>query len=171
MTIPSDLPPEQVDPTYTINQAVRRAVYLVTCEEQGHDYDLGNLLRTGDTPNPNKQDSFPNTEVEAVDSDNKLPHLVCRRCGLVWILIDEPGFGYDDALSRVRKRMGSPADRKALKPRPKQERIVELRKQLRQEMRSNGKSVPVEVAVFENGSARGAMTIKTVNKIPSFLQP
>lgn len=158
-------PPELVDPAL-ITDVVRLAVYLEDCERYDHVYDYKNAVSLGDTPNPNHEGNWPNFEVKSIFPD-RMPYIECKRCSMVWIVVDEPGLGYDDALRKVRKRMGSPADRKALEPKPKQDRISENREILRKEQRRVGKLVPREVVVLRDGG----MFVETKQEIPSHLQP
>ena len=166
MTIPDDLPPEQVDPGL-ISDAVKRAVYLEHCEKHGHQFVMADAVSAGDTPNPNNQGNWPNLEVKARD-ENKLPHITCSYCDTVWIVFDEPGFGYDDAVRKVRKRLGSNVNPRAFRPKPKQERILEHRERMRAERINVGKNIPVEVVKVHE---YGGFVTEQAQKIPPYLQP
>lgn len=168
MTFPPNFPPEQVPPTL-INEAVRRAVLLEECESYGHQFSMKNAVSVGETPNPNNEGDWPNLEVKSQD-ESQLPHIQCTKCHSVWIVIDEPGFGYDDALRRVQKRMGTSIKQEALKPRPKQERISEERTRAIKEKQNLGKNIPSEVMVFDDPTTPGAYIDKRF-KVPNYLQP
>ena len=71
-----------------ITEEMRRVVHLEDCEELGHQLDYS-AART-------KRPGGPGVDVEATDSLH-LPHITCTRCGLVWIVLPQPGWGYDDA--------------------------------------------------------------------------
>ncbi len=84
--------------TIQITDEMRRAVLLEMCETQGHAYSLQNILRT------NVDDVHTHLYI-GVDENNVLPYVSCLRCEKTWILIDEPGDGYDDAEMKIRKRL------------------------------------------------------------------
>lgn len=89
-----------------VTEEMRRAVYAADCEAQGHMWDTSRLI--GQTDDPLLGDGVPATVVRAPDPD-QLPHLACRRCDLVWLLMDEPGHGYDAALAQAQARVGGAA--------------------------------------------------------------
>lgn len=136
-----------------LSALLRRAVYLDDCETHGHTFEYKHAVGLSDVPNPNNQGNWPNYEVESGEQ-GRLPYIRCSRCGSVWIVIDEPGFGYDDALRKVRKRMGSPADPTALQPKPRQERRRQIKEMLLDERRKVRRQLRAEF------SENGAMSIR-----------
>jgi hypothetical protein len=80
-----------------ISEEMRQAVLDAECLTKGHDFDWGRLVA-----------SIPDRpriiDVGAGDAD-VLPHLRCHRCDKVWILIEDPGYGYEDAEDKVQKKL------------------------------------------------------------------
>lgn len=80
-------PPELTD-------EIRQAVRDEDCARLGHQFQLENMLRGPSGP-----------PVEVRGPDGQLPHLLCPRCGRVWLLVEEAGRGYQDADNRFRGRL------------------------------------------------------------------
>lgn len=100
-----------------VTDELRRAVYAADCERLGHWYDMGAIVGHTDDVLPENPTGLPTAVLRAPDP-TQMPHLLCRRCGKVWLVIDEPGDGYDDAVEKVTRRMGGPTlPAEALKPR------------------------------------------------------
>lgn len=107
-----------------VTEEVRRAVYAADCEDFGHVWDMSNVLGGTDEANPKDPRGVPMTVLRARDPE-LMPHISCQRCGRVWLVIDEPGDTYDDAVQNVRKRIGAAkAGRDAF--RPKKRRGIEV---------------------------------------------
>lgn len=85
-----------------ITEEMRRAVYAQDCAQYGHVPDYSNLA--------------VGTEPRALN-DQQLPHVVCRRCQLVWVMMPIEGSNYDDAATKLRGKLKNPDD---ARPRPRQ---------------------------------------------------
>lgn len=95
-----------------ITDEMRAAVLAELGETCVHVYDMRDLIGSG-PPDP---DGLPRSVVRARD-DDRLPHLRCRRCGRVWLVIDTDGVDYDDAVAKAAQRMDRP-DRFTPRPLP-----------------------------------------------------
>lgn len=94
-----------------VTDDMRKAVYEADCAAYGHLLDIANCF--GHQPGSN-----PGTYASTVcgpDSDT-LPHLTCRRCHKVWLVIEEPGDCYADAVARL--AASTPADLTRPAPKP-----------------------------------------------------
>lgn len=100
-----------------ITDEMRRMVRRQDCELYGHKFDLINLIGGTDVPNPNDVRGFPMPMLRARDV-TKLPHITCETCGAVWLVIDDPGDDYDDAVEKLAQRVKNvkPGAVKALEP-------------------------------------------------------
>lgn len=94
-----------------ITEEMRRAVYAADCARLGHMFNLRNAVGVvADTA-----DGTPAADVRGPDADT-LAHLYCDRCPKVWLLVEEPGEDYADAVASMRGRLKDP---EWLKPRPR----------------------------------------------------
>lgn len=101
-----------------VTPEMRAAVYEADCKARGHIWDTTNMLSATDEILPESTNGYPTTVVRAQDA-TQMPHLKCSRCERVWLVMDEPGNDYEDAVARAINRVGgdtkTPAD--AFKPR------------------------------------------------------
>lgn len=97
-----------------VTEEMRQAVYQADCDAHGHMFDLVDVLGQTDRLSPA---GLPLPALRARDA-TQLPHLSCRRCRKVWLVIDEPGGDYAAAVVKVAARFGLPADDERLRPRP-----------------------------------------------------
>lgn len=83
-----------------VTPELRAAVYAADCKARGHIYDV--MVGYGATDDPDVIAGRP-----AGDGvSDELPHLYCRRCQRVWlVLADSPGVSYDDAEEKVTARL------------------------------------------------------------------
>lgn len=101
-----------------VTPEMRAAVYEADCAAYGHMWDTSNMLGSTDEVLPESVSGLPTTVVRAKDGA-LMPHLGCQRCSKVWLVFDEPGDNYEDAVARALNRVGgdqtTPDD--AFKPR------------------------------------------------------
>lgn len=83
-----------------VTPEIRRAVLDAECVGKGHLPSLNRAFRATNFPTP-----------EIGGPQGQEPHIYCDRCGLVWLLVAEPGDGYDDAVVRFDARLKSPPTR------------------------------------------------------------
>lgn len=102
-----------------ITDEVRRAVYAADCTYWGHQYDFRSAVGGTDRPNPNDERGMPMPVLRA-PAAGQIPHLRCGRCGAVWLVVDEPGRDYDDAVTNLAARVAKVTATRtdALAPRP-----------------------------------------------------
>jgi hypothetical protein len=77
-----------------VTPEVRKAVYAQDCLDKGHVFDFGKAVASWDHK----------LDVASSDPD-EMPHLTCLRCDKTWLIIEEPGDGYDDAIVKLKKKM------------------------------------------------------------------
>jgi hypothetical protein len=80
-----------------LTDEMRQAVHDEDCARLGHQLDTRNALVY----------EVGNERVQGPVGQE--PHFSCRRCGRVWIVVAEPGRGYDDADRKFRARLKDPA--------------------------------------------------------------
>ncbi|MFC5996962.1 hypothetical protein ACFQE5_22380 [Pseudonocardia hispaniensis] len=85
-----------------LTDEIRQAVHDEDCATQGHDLDVSGAM-TGHGGPPT------NGRWEVRGPDGQIAHLACRRCGRVWLLIEDAGRGYTDAVTRLKARVKDPA--------------------------------------------------------------
>lgn len=81
------------DAAPVIDEATRAAVLAAECAGKGHIHLFENML--GASQNGGS------TDIIAAPDPSQMPHVVCRRCGKVWIVIETTGCCYDDAIGEV----------------------------------------------------------------------
>lgn len=89
-----------------LTDAIRNAVHTEDCERLGHEFSFDALLQMHDPGHAPPRVRGP---------EGKLAHLRCRRCPKVWVVIEEPGEGYEDAVARLIAKFRDPND---AKPKP-----------------------------------------------------
>jgi hypothetical protein len=73
-----------------LTDEIRRAVWAEECQRLGgHDIDDSGAFLWSAAAGPGVQ--------HLADNEEKIPHLVCRRCGRVWLVVPLEGLDYDDA--------------------------------------------------------------------------
>jgi hypothetical protein len=97
-----------------VTEEMRRAVYALDCDAKGHLVDFSNAVGLTAVPNANGG-SYPAQDVLG-PNDETLPHLTCRRCGRVWLIVEDAGDNYPDAVARLQGKVLNPDD---FKPRKK----------------------------------------------------
>ena len=83
-----------------LTDEMRAAVHDEDCARLGHDIAVDNALVVADqtTMRPDVGSHDP----------TKMPYLYCRRCGRVWLVLEDVGIGYADAVSRLAARLIDP---------------------------------------------------------------
>lgn len=74
-----------------VTDEMRRAVYDADCDRRGHVPDISQLISNDPTVFPDEN----TIRIRAEDPDT-VPHLFCKRCGKVWLVVD-PAVDYDAA--------------------------------------------------------------------------
>lgn len=86
-----------------ITDEMRAAVFAAECERRGHVPDIDEAISNDPTVYPDE-----NTIRIRADTPGLIPHIRCRRCGHVWLIIDDPGQGYDHAVAKLQARLHDP---------------------------------------------------------------
>lgn len=94
-----------------VTEEMRRAVYEADCQRLGHLFNLRNAMGIVDEIN-----GTPAADVRGPNPET-LPHLSCNRCPKVWLVIEQPGEDYADAVVQLKDRFKNPDDVAPL-PRP-----------------------------------------------------
>lgn len=82
-----------------VTPEMRLAVYEADCEQFGHIPVYDRMFQSSDG----------RTLVVSGPDAETLPHVRCQRCTKVWLVIDDPGNDYADAVAKLRAR-GAPAE-------------------------------------------------------------
>lgn len=104
MTTPIQVTPE-----------MREAVYAEDCKINGHLIDITNMFQISD------EDSRAGRHAPDVQGpdDETFAHIFCRRCSRVWIVFEEGGRDYDQAVKHFEKALKNANQDKAVKPKRK----------------------------------------------------
>lgn len=83
-----------------VTDEMRQAVHEEDCARLGHDFALEDAFQSvpGGSPYP---------QLGARDSE-AIPHLRCRRCARVFLIIEDGGNDYDDAAEKLKARLKNP---------------------------------------------------------------
>lgn len=85
-----------------VTDEMRTAVLVAECERYGHVPNIDQAISNDPTVHPDEL-------IIRVRADpGVVPHISCRRCGHVWLVIDDPGLGYDDAVAKMQARLHDP---------------------------------------------------------------
>lgn len=85
-----------------VTEEMRQAVYAADCKALGHIFDVS--VGYGPQSDPDVISSRP----DEFGEDTMLPHIICRRCPRVWIVMaDQPSNSYEEAEQKVVERMKS----------------------------------------------------------------
>lgn len=71
----------------TVTDEMRRAVYDEDCRRYGHIISYDNALQFDEGTDG----------ARIAGHDGRQPHISCRRCGRVWLIVEEPGNDYGSA--------------------------------------------------------------------------
>lgn len=77
----------------TVTDEMRRAVYEEDCKRLGHMLAYENAMR------------LEGRAGQVIGPDGKQAHIECRRCGKVWLVVEEPGDGYEAATVALDARL------------------------------------------------------------------
>ncbi len=78
-----------------ITDEMRKAVLAEMCTTNGHQMSMAEAIRP----------ESGNRYVVRSSDPNKLPHLSCSRCGLTWLVLDDPSADYEEAEERLRSKL------------------------------------------------------------------
>lgn len=100
-----------------VTEEMRQAVYEADCDVKGHAFQIGDLFHSQPVP-AEQRDAVGNPFKKVLGSheDDKLPSISCGRCNKVWLVIEDPGSSYDDAVTKLKNRVKDPD---SIKPIPK----------------------------------------------------
>lgn len=97
-----------------VTEEMRQAVYAADCDALGHIPDVSPAIMSEPATGPDGS-----ARITVGNSDaTLLPHLRCRRCGHVWLVIEDPGTSYDDAVAKEKARVKDPD---SVKPNPRKD--------------------------------------------------
>lgn len=77
-----------------VTDEMRRAVLGAECDRLGHLMDISEAISN------DVDEAGENTIRVRAGTPGREPHLFCKRCDLVWIVVAEPGHGYDAAFAQ-----------------------------------------------------------------------
>jgi hypothetical protein len=86
-------------PIIEVTEEMRQAVYTADCLAKEHLFSF-NVVSLVATSDGSRMD---------IGGGGKIAHVSCARCGKVWLLIEEPGLSYDDAVAKLKGRMVDPS--------------------------------------------------------------
>lgn len=92
-----------------VTEEMRAAVYTADCDRLGHIPDISQAI---------SNDPGVNMIRIRAEDPSMLPHISCRRCGRVWLIAEESGQGYDDAIERRNQRVKPEFVRAPREPEP-----------------------------------------------------
>lgn len=82
-----------------ITEEMRRAVLGAECDKLGHVPDISQAISN------NPSEVGENTiRIRAEDADS-IPHISCKRCRKVWLIVEDPGDDYDTAEAALNERL------------------------------------------------------------------
>lgn len=94
-----------------VTDEMRRAVYEADCAAHGHILDTSSAVGNDGDVHPERY----TPSVIGPDADT-LPHIRCQRCTKIWLVIEDPGDDYADAVAKLKARVRDP---ESVKPRPR----------------------------------------------------
>lgn len=87
-----------------VTDEMRRAVYAADCEKDGHLLSIRECISNDPEVHPDR-----NTPTVRATDPERVPHLLCQRCRKVWLVIEDSGDGYDDAVRKMSERLKDPS--------------------------------------------------------------
>jgi len=106
--------------TTPVTPEMREAVYAEDCKKNGHILDITNMFQNSD------EDSIAGRHAPDVQGpdDETFAHIFCRRCGRVWIVLEDSGRDYDQAVKKFQKLLKADNKDKDVKPKRKDKKHV-----------------------------------------------
>ncbi len=102
-----------------VTEEMRQAVYEADCDIKGHAFQIGDLFHSLPIPDEQRDGvGDPFKKILGSRDDDKLPSISCSRCNKVWLVVDEPGASYDDAVTKLKNRVKDPD---SVKPKPRKD--------------------------------------------------
>lgn len=83
-----------------VTDEMRAAVYTADCALLGHIMDISQAISNDPHNNPGT-----NTPTVRCEDPHKIPHMSCRRCSKVWLIIEQPGTDYVTALDNLNSQL------------------------------------------------------------------
>lgn len=92
-----------------VTEEMRAAVYAADCDVKGHAFQIGDLFHSLPIPAEQRDGvGDPFKKVLGSHDEDKLPSISCSRCNKVWLVIEDPGSSYDDAVAKLKNRVKDP---------------------------------------------------------------
>ena len=90
-----------------VTDEMRAAVMAEMCDRDGHSIALDRMFNTTERGR------------NIGGHDDREPHIYCTRCGMVWLVINDPAGNYDEAEMRLRDRLykADPLNKRPERPR------------------------------------------------------
>lgn len=88
-----------------VTEEMRQAVYAADCVAKGHIPQLNVVQAVVADDGVSRLDIY---------GGDQIANVTCQRCGKVWLVVEDPGVTYDDAVARLKARMIDPS---TVKPR------------------------------------------------------
>lgn len=83
-----------------VTPEMRKAVYEADCAEHGHILDTRQAISNSPLNNPDI-----NAPVVRSDNPFKMPHILCQRCRMVWLVMEEGKESYESALENLNSQL------------------------------------------------------------------
>lgn len=102
-----------------VTEEMRQAVYAADCDVKGHAFQIGDLFHSLPIPAEQRDGvGDPFKKILGSRDETKLPSISCSRCNQVWLVIEDPGASYDDAMTKLKERVKDPD---SVKPKPRKD--------------------------------------------------
>ena len=83
-----------------VTPEMRAAVYADDCVIEGHIISIENMMSN----NPHIKPKEYSPEIRS-ENEGEFPHIFCRRCKKVWLIIEDPGTDYEDAETKLQGKL------------------------------------------------------------------
>lgn len=93
-----------------LTDEMRQAVHEEECANIGHNPDISTMFTFADPHTGRSTEALV-----AGPDDETFPHVSCKRCGFVWLVIPDPSKNYNEAVQDLNKMIADPAT-KEIKP-------------------------------------------------------
>ncbi len=79
-----------------VTPEMRQAVYDADCVDFGHRFEIRTMF------------FGEGYAMDLVGPNGRLPHVTCNRCGKVWLVSQDFGLNYDDAVAKTKALLKDP---------------------------------------------------------------
>lgn len=103
------------NPLPVVTAEMREAVYADDCKRTGHILDIDNAYQISD------EDNLTGNHAPDImgNDDETFAYLTCRRCHRVWIVLEDSGKDYDEAVKKFQNILKKANMDKDVKPKRK----------------------------------------------------